>query len=167
MYKQIKQLMIISLMLVIASGCQSTDHQIKHIPIGDYYLAVKGYSAEQFSQELAWQKQQLVIAPTDSAIKLAVLYTMSNRSDYNPYTAKTYLNKVADHHISIDDLAFVTALREQLNGLIIQLNQSHQAKSRIKQLENALEQTKLENKRLNEKIEQLKLIEQTIQQQGL
>ena len=167
MNKHTLKLALISLLLMLTSGCQSTDNQLKRIPIGDYYLAVKGYTSEQFSQELTWQKQQLAITPHESAIKLAVLHTMSNKPEYNPYTAKSYLNQVAEYQINVDDLAFVTSLREQLNGLIIQLNQNHQSKSRIKDLTQALDKQTQENIRLNDKIEQLKRIEQTIQQQSL
>lgn len=167
MKTQTIRLLYVSIVLLFVSGCQSTDNQNNHIPIGDYYLAVKGYTDEQFAQELAWQKQQLVITPSESAIKLAVLYTLSNRADYNPYTAKSYLNQVADYQVNVEDIAFLTSLREQLNGLIIQLNLNHQAKSRIRELEQALEKQAQENIRLSEKIEQLKLIEQTIQQQSL
>lgn len=159
-------LLLALLLLLHLSGCQLNQQQ-QPVRMDLYYLNMKALSADQLSTELAFIKSDIRNDVNLKNTKLAIIHAIPNTQIHNPYTAKAYLNQVDLKQLDSLNLAFLTVLRDQLNLQIGQLNQQQTMKKSAKQLAIKHQEMQREIEALSIKIEQLKRIESTIQDQKL
>ncbi|WP_448212829.1 hypothetical protein [Colwellia sp. MEBiC06753] len=140
----------------------------KPVDLGAYYQWIKALEPKQLSAEIALQKQRVTNNQTNAQIYLLMLHSLPSAPIHNPYIAKSMLNDGAFNqylfaHVSSEDLALITLLRDQLNQQLLliqaQEKQSSQNKQTIAQLKltNTMKQNAINS--LNDKIKQLKAIE--------
>lgn len=132
---------------------------VKQLAIADYYLWLNTLDKASLNQEVALIKGK----PTtiEYQLKKVMLYASPRSTIFNIYSAKTLLNKLPIQQVSKENLPFIQLLKDQLNQQIIQINQQELAlisnEKELKTLLNTIEQ-------LEEKIQQLKNLELTINQ---
>ncbi|WP_206483443.1 hypothetical protein [Thalassotalea sp. G2M2-11] len=158
---------------ITLSACQLTSTPQTQSIASEYYLWIKTLSHDELRQELAQQQQNEVAGLTQARVNLIFLYAMPDSPVYNPYTAKTLLNRLvteqSDPLLSSQDYALLNLLREQLNQHILTSNKLLQAKQQLQeqQLKQDMILAKQQEtiKKLQEQIKQLTQIELTIEQE--
>lgn len=159
------------------SGCQLTESSRDGSQYSHYYLWLKSLSSEELLAETHKQKQNIDSGFFDAEVNLALLYSLPNSPIYNPYTAKTTLNKLTISpqqavQISAADFGFISMMKDQLNQQILtlnkliiteQLSQENQTLLKGKETEHAALQ--IQYQKLKQQINQLKKIEFDINNQ--
>ncbi|MDG1753031.1 MAG: hypothetical protein P8I03_15440 [Thalassotalea sp.] len=159
------------------SGCQLTETSTNDSQYSHYYLWLKSLSSDELLEETTKQKQHISSGYFDAEVNLALLYSLPNSPIYNPYTAKTTLNKLTIApqqavQISAADFGFISMMKDQLNQQILtlnklilteQLSQENQTLLKGKETEHAALRVQLQ--KLKQQINQLKKIEFDINNQ--
>ena len=154
------------MVLLMTTGCQLTSEQPAFSAL-HYYLQVKSVSEEELSAQVTQHKTHITDQPDIAKLKLTILYAVPKTKLHNPFTAKTFLNQVNAHTFTHDNRAFIALLRDQLNLQIGQLNSNRTLKTQVELQQNMARQQEQEIKQLKGKIEQLKDIETSLQEQQL
>jgi len=172
------KLVCLSLTILIMSGCQLVSSPINSTSsYGQYYLWLKGLTAEELKQEVSRQKQSQSMGNVQAKEFLLLLHSLPNSPVYNAYTAKSILNELHSQQIEAQyvpkNLALMTLLKDQLNQQLFALeklkNKSALLVSRqneIQQVKQSSEQQALLIKQLKQQITQLKKIEKNINEHG-
>jgi len=169
--------LLISLLLIGTVSCQLTENKPAPSQYGHYYLWLKNLSNDEIISEIKQQQQYINNGNINAEINLAMLYSLANSPVFNPYTAKTKLNKFSPPpkqagNISAADFGFLMMMKDQLNQQILAINKlavnkkKHQQQT-IKLNINTAEYKKLlaQFVKLNEQMLQLKKIELNINNQ--
>lgn len=168
---------IIFLWLLIGSGCQLNQNPPNEYQYSHYYLWIKSLSSNELLNEVNKQKQNISSGYYSAEINLAMLYALPKSPIYNPFTAKTMLNKIVPNaqqamQISSTDFGFIIMMKDQLNQQILTLNKLLLAKETSQELQaslkvNVTEKTRLMRQllKLKQQIKQLKKIELDINEQ--
>tara|TARA_B110000091_G_C13755627_1_gene449723 strand:- start:829 stop:1422 length:594 start_codon:yes stop_codon:yes gene_type:complete len=181
---------LISLMLVIIfiPACQlnNTDNykvifSANTVNYGQYYLALKKLSESELLLEIKQQKLKKSQGSIEAEINLLLLFSLPKSPIHNDYLAKSQLNKQFKRHasylFSAADQAFVTLLKDQLNQQLYLFQQViEQEIKHNKQSAKHLVNQKYQNNKnaeltlkineLTNQINQLKKIEQAINEHG-
>lgn len=169
------------LVSLLSTGCQLTEKSTdktaqKEAHHSHYYLWLKSLSHEELLAEIK-QQQQSSTHSNNSDINLALLYALPSSPIFNPYTAKTKLNELGeavenDLAESSADLGFIIMLKDQLNQQLLALNKLALTKQRVHVHKSLLQQEGSIKKAqasqisvLQQQIEQLKTIENNINNQ--
>lgn len=176
-FSRLKMLSLILLMFVHLTGCQLTEKNINDSQYSHYYLWLKSLSNQELLKETDKQKQNITGGYFDAEVNLALLYALPNSPIYNPYTAKTTLNKLTIApeqavQMSAADFGFISMMKDQLNQQILtlnklilteQLSQENQSLLQSKTSEQASLMSQIQ--KLKQQINQLKKIEIDINNQ--
>jgi hypothetical protein len=159
------------------SGCQLTEVSRNDSQYSHYYLWLKSLSSNELLEETTKQKQNISSGYFDAEVNLALLYSLPNSPIYNPYTAKTTLNKLAIEpeqaiQISAADFGFISMMKDQLNQQILTLNKlilteqlSQETQTLLKGKETEHAELMLKFQKIKQQINQLKKIEFDINNQ--
>ncbi len=170
-----KRLFDITLIIMVfglfLSGCQLTAPIEKESRVSNYYLWIKSLDTRELLEQIKLQETNETEQYDEAKINLILLYALPSSPIYNPYTAKSRLNKYSPPatvaaQISTDDFAFISLLKDQLNQQIITANKLLLVKQtnqeiRVQNEEKVAEQEILIEK-LEQQITQLKNIERDI-----
>jgi hypothetical protein len=123
----LKYYVLLFAICVNLSGCQLTETSNNESQYSHYYLWLKSLSSKELLVETDKQKHNINSGYLDAEVNLALLYSLPNSPIYNPYTAKTTLNKLTivpqqAIHISAADFGFISMMKDQLNQQILTLN---------------------------------------------
>jgi hypothetical protein len=163
--------------LIINTGCQSTHNGSVDSQYSQYYLWIKSLSLNELLDETNKQKNNIASGYFSAEVNLAMLYALPNSPIYNPYTAKTKLNKLAPNplqavQISSTDFGFITMMKDQLNQQILTLNKLLLTEQKSQKSKAILEGNNIEHDalrvqflKLKQQIKQLKKIELDINEQ--
>jgi len=163
-------LCLISVMLL--SACELTPNNSQQPHYSNYYLWIKSLSTTEILDEIKQQERNNLNGYQSANINLILLYALPSSPIFNPYTAKSKLNKLSLPHVitdelSSEDFAFISLLKDQLNQQIIVLNKIVATKQKyqenIKDLNNQLDQNQQNISKLKQQITQLKNIELNIE----
>lgn len=169
---------ILLLVFINLSGCQLTETTKSDSQYSHYYLWLKSLSSKELLEETNKQKESINNGYFDAEVNLALLYALPNSPIYNPYTAKTTLNKLTISpeqavQISAGDFGFISMMKDQLNQQILTLNklilteqrsQDNQTLLKGKEAEHA--SLMIQFQKLKQQINQLKKIEFDINNQA-
>ncbi|QBG35720.1 hypothetical protein [Litorilituus sediminis] len=157
---------VITLLLTNLSACQITPQAPASFSYSQYYLWLKTLNAEELVTELAQQKQALNSQESQQTkVKLLLLHTLPSSPEYQPYKAKTLLNQVplsASQFNSEQNLAFMLLIKDLLNAQLLLIEKHQRQTDKDKQ---AISQFQQQINLLEQQLEQLKKIEQSINQQ--
>lgn len=160
------KLAIIALLLTTLSGCQMAPQAQTSFSYSQYYLWLKTLTNEELADESTLQKQTLNEQDNQQTkIKLLLLHTLPNSPVYQPYKAKTLLNQVplsASQFNSEHNLAFMLLIKDLLNNQLLLIEKHQRQTDKDKQ---AISQYEQQINLLKQQLEQLKKIEQSINQQ--
>lgn len=179
--------LILVILSLLISGCQhthnsprksvvskNTDHTIPHktetIDFGQYYLSLGSMTDEAILLEAKMRQNQERAGDINAGIQLALLYSLPNSPLHNVYTAKSALNKQLKNQINYgfaaSDRALILLLKDQLNQQLYLIEQLIRYELKETENENKVDELSLKVDLLNEKITQLKKIEQAINKRG-
>jgi hypothetical protein len=161
------------------SACQLTEqchHQEQNNNVAEYYLWLKTLDKAQLAEEFILQQQKEQAGLQQARLNLALIFTLPDTITHNAYSAKTKLNsyqKQVTNPLSVNDLAFVTLLKDQLNQQLFLYQQLVEQEKRQQKLQRNINEKKQEISKLiiqvdqlKKQISQLKKIEKIIQQRG-
>ncbi|MDO6447186.1 hypothetical protein Q4493_15550 [Colwellia sp. 1_MG-2023] len=165
------------LVLAHLTGCQLTEKSTNDSQYSHYYLWLKSLSNQELLKETDKQKHNITGGFYEAEVNLALLYALPNSPIYNPYTAKTTLNKLTIApeqavQMSAADFGFISMMKDQLNQQILtlnklilteQLSQENQSLLQSKVSERASLMSQIQ--KLKQQINQLKKIEIDINNQ--
>jgi len=184
----ISRLISLILVIIFVSACQlnNTDNYkeifaANTVNYGQYYLTLKKLSKSELLLEIKRQKLKKSQGSIEAEINLLLLFSLPNSPIHNAYSAKSQLNeqlkKHASYLFSSADQAFVTLLKDQLNQQLYLFQQlieqeiehnkqsaKHLANQKYQNNKNA--ELKLKVNELTNQINQLKKIEQAINEHG-
>ncbi|MEW6990150.1 hypothetical protein AADZ91_05605 [Colwelliaceae bacterium 6441] len=158
-------------LLLSTSGCQLTQAPVIDSQYSHYYLWLKSLSSDELLKEANQQQQNISNDYFDAEVNLALLYALPNSPIYNPYTAKTQLNQLAQDpekavHITSAEFGFIMMMKDQLNQQILALNklvlteQKYQEQTlKLTGKNTELDELMTKIKKLKQQIKQLKNIE--------
>ncbi|MGV2871847.1 hypothetical protein [Colwellia sp. E150_009] len=168
-------------------ACQTTQQSpskvvaLNTVNFGQYYLALKNLSYNELENEIQQQELKKLEGSIEAEINLILLHSLPNSPTHNVYSAKSKLNEQLklhqNYYLSSDDKAFIYLLKDQLNQQLYLFQQvinqqlehdKQMSKNRIKEkkLLNTIAALELTVAQLDDKIIQLKNIEQTISEHG-
>jgi len=178
-------------MLALLTGCTITaESNNKSANLAAYYLWLTQLTPEQLEQEFTLQKERKAKQLSSATLPLAILYSYPQASFHNPYNAKSILNQYTTPnsgdinnsivHLPAQDLAFISMLKEQLNQQLLALQTIVDKEQRIhlmsqkmrqqdetnRKLQISVDKFQLKVKSLQDKIVQLKTIEDAINKRG-
>ena len=167
----IRQVLITLLCFFSLSACQLTMQEQTESLASDYYLWLQTLSNDELQQEINQQQNNKKAGIEQADINLILLYALPSSPVYNPYTAKSMLNKLSSSinfaELASQDYALLNLLREQLNQHILTTNKllalkqesAEQALTHQQDTANKLK----EIKKLQQQLTQLKRIELSIE----
>jgi hypothetical protein len=146
---------------IFLSGCQLTENRPIESQYSHYYLWLKSLSSDELLIEVSKQKQNILSGYYDAEVNLALLYSLPNSPIYNPYSAKTKLNKLSPELqeavlISSSDFGFLTMMKDQLNRQILTLNKLILTEQDSQETQSLLKGKKIEHEALMVKYQKLK-----------
>ena len=172
-----KLYLLLLLGFINLSGCQLTEVTKNDSQYSHYYLWLKSLSSKELLEETHKQKENINNGYFDAEVNLSLLYALPNSPIYNPYTAKTTLNKLTIPpeqavQISAADFGFISMMKDQLNQQILTLNKlilteqlSQENQTRLKGKETEHASLMVQFQKLKQQINQLKKIEFDINNQ--
>lgn len=177
LFSHSKYYLLLSLIFINLSGCQLTEKAKNDSQYSHYYLWLKSLSSKELLAETHKQKDNINNGYFDAEVNLALLYALPNSPIYNPYTAKTTLNKLTIApeqavQISAADFGFISMMKDQLNQQILTLNKlilteqlSQENQTLLKGKESEHAALMVQFQKLKQQINQLKKIEFDINNQ--
>ena len=176
----IRRLQVIVALLVSLSlfGCQLTTQESNYSQYGSYYLWIKSLEQKALLEEIKKQQQLEQQGMPTAEFHLLLLHSLPQSPIHNPYTAKSALNREAlleqaRSRFNVEDYAFIVMLKDQLNQQLLLLNRLIERENRVKESsqqilmqQQNLEKLEQKSAKLQQQIEQLKAIEQSINERG-
>ncbi|GAA6203623.1 hypothetical protein [Thalassotalea sp. SU-HH00458] len=176
-FSRLKMTPLLLLFFIHLTGCQLTEKSNDDSQYSHYYLWLKSLSNQELLKETDKQKQNITDGYFKAEVNLALLYALPNSPIYNPYTAKTTLNKLTIPpeqavQMSAADFGFISMMKDQLNQQILtlnklilteQLSQENQSLLQSKAAERSSLMSQIQ--KLKQQINQLKKIEIDINNQ--
>lgn len=119
------------------SACEVLPINPPRIPTyGDYYLWLKSLDNEALLQEIERQKTNKQVKSPDADIYIMLLHSLPESPIYNPYTAKSILNKLELQYVESrynpTNLALITLLRDLLNEQLLTIESHSDFKIQLK-----------------------------------
>jgi hypothetical protein len=183
--KQLLAIAFIYFLLVALTGCQlltTENNQVhtepKNTNYSQYYLLLAEFNEKQLATEVHYQQSILTKINNSNnsntlnqQLKSVIYYSLPHSPVHNPFTAKSKLNqlsleKLKAQQITVDDFAFFSMLKSQLNQQVLLLNKLTIEKKTQQGIKQAYQQQLLEFQQLQQQIFQLKKIEININEHG-
>lgn len=173
--------------LMLLSACQLTTSEPTNrskstiASYGEYYLWLKKLSVNQLQKEISVQRHNIELGEPDAKINLLLLSSLPRSPLYNVYSAKNRLNdfqkKSLDKQLSVNDFAFISLLKDQLNAQLFLyqdiaknkkflVKNSSQISIQMKNHQKSISKLNQKINLLQKQINQLKSIEQNISAHG-
>ncbi|WP_448563425.1 hypothetical protein [Thalassotalea ganghwensis] len=172
------RLILLLVCSAFVTGCQLTYNESNYSQYGSYYLWIKSLAQPELLEEIKTQQQLEQQGITGAEFNLLLLHSLPQSPIHNPYTAKSTLNRAslieqAKNRFNVEDYAFIVMLKDQLNQQLLLLNKLIDRENLVKessmqliQQQQNLEKLEQKSLKLQQQIEQLKAIEQSINERG-
>lgn len=109
---------------------------------GDYYLWLKTLDKNELLQEIEQQNRNNEVKSPDADIYVMLLHSLPKSPIYNPYTAKSMLNKLKVQYVESrynpTNLALMTLLKDLLNEQLLTIHKYNNLSLDFKNSKNML-----------------------------
>ena len=138
---------------------------------GDYYLWLKTLDNDELLQEIEQQNKNKEVKSPDADIYVMLLHSLPKSPIYNPYTAKSILNKLQLQYVESrynpTNLALMTLLKDLLNEQLLTIHKYTNVELDLKNSNNMLSSVQQssgeKSKKLLENDQTIKALEQQVE----
>lgn len=138
---------------------------------GDYYLWLKTLDNDELLQEIEQQNKNKEVKSPDADIYVMLLHSLPKSPIYNPYTAKSILNKLQLQYVESrynpTNLALMTLLKDLLNEQLLTIHKYTNVELDLKNSNNMLSSVQKssgeKSKKLLENDQTIKALKQQVE----